>query len=80
MNEKELQLGNAVAGRGIQLEASRSLHINQWAGFINLSVSLTFIILGFWTSGCFEAKLRTFNHESFNFKNTEIRDWDVIVA
>jgi len=26
------------------------------------------------------AKLRTFNHESFNFKNTEIRDWDVIVA
>ena len=43
MNEKELQLGNAVAGRGIQLEASRSLHINQWAGFIDLSVSLTFI-------------------------------------
>lgn len=54
MNEKELQLGNAVAGRGIQLEASRSLHINQWAGFIDLSVSLTFITLGFWTSGCFE--------------------------
>ena len=45
MNEKELQLGNAVAGRGIQLEASRSLHINQWAGFIDLSVSLTFITL-----------------------------------
>jgi hypothetical protein len=45
MNEKELQLGNAVAGRGIQLEASRSLHINHWAGFIDLSVSLTFITL-----------------------------------
>ena len=73
MNEKELQLGNAVAGRGIQLEASRSLHINQWAGFIDLSVSLTFITV-------LSAKLRTFNHESFNFKNTEIRDWDVIVA
>jgi len=80
MNEKELQLGNAVAGRGIQLEASRSLHINQWAGFIDLSVSLTFITLGFWTSSVVRAKLRTFNHESFNFKNTEIRDWDVIVA
>jgi len=38
---------NAVAGRGIQLEASRSLHINQWAESINLSVtvSFTFIIL-----------------------------------
>jgi hypothetical protein len=31
-------------------------------------------------SSCVRAKLRTFNHESFNFKNTEIRGWDVIVA
>jgi hypothetical protein len=72
MNEKELQLGNAVAGRGIQLEASRSLHINQWAGFIDLSVSLTFITLGFGpqaVSSVVRAKLRTFNH-AFNFKNT----------
>jgi len=42
--------------------------------------SVSLITLGFWTSGVVRAKLRTFNHESFNFKNTEIRDWDVIVA
>jgi hypothetical protein len=86
MNEKELQLGNAVAGCGIQLEASRSLHINQWAGFIDLSVSLRLSLSSHWgfgpqpVSSVVRAKLRTFNHESFNFKNTEIRDWDVIVA
>ena len=31
-------------------------------------------------SSVVRAKLRTFNHESFDFKNSEIRDWDVIVA
>ena len=38
---------NAVPGRGIQLEASQSRHINQFAESINLSVtvSFTFIIL-----------------------------------
>jgi hypothetical protein len=51
MNEKELQLGNAVAGRGIQLEASRSLHINQWAGFIDLSVSLRLSLSSHWGFG-----------------------------
>ena len=76
---------NAVAGHGIQLEVSRSLHINQWAGFIDLS-AMPVSLSSYWgfgpqaVSSVVRAKLRTFNHESFNFKNTEIRDWDVIVA
>jgi hypothetical protein len=78
---------NAVAGHGIQLEVSRSLHINQWAGFIDLSASgLPVSLSSYWgfgpqaVSSVVRAKLRTFNHESLNFKNTEIWDWDVIVA